>query len=762
MGGQAAETLHATVDRIQRQLQAIGATDQIAALRDGDVEAAAREIVELACSVIGCERANVWLFNESETELHCLACYEATPARHSSDMALRAQDFQPEFEALRHSRYVDADDPLTDPRTAGYVEGYLKPLRITSMLDAVVQASGRNLGVLCFEHVDRPHHWEQDEIAFACHLADKLGLALVTRQRLESEARLQFANTLLATQMETSPDGILVVDANARILSMNRRFAEIWSLPADLTRDGADAPVLARVTRSVKHPDAFLERVRYLYAHPDANAHDELETVDGRCIERYTAVLRDPQERYLGRVWFFRDITDRKRAEAEARFAARHDELTGLVNRTVFFEMLDLAIARARRSAVPFAVLYLDLDRFKDVNDTLGHPAGDALLQQAADRIRSCVRGTDVVARFGGDEFAVILSDLHQPEDAARLADVLIDALARPFTIDRNDVRCGASVGIALYGPDTSGADMLLSQADVALYRAKLDGRGSARFFTETMDVEVRTRVALGAELRIAVASDQLFLEYQPQVDLRTQRITGMEALVRWRHPSRGLLPPDVFIPIAEDNGLIHAVGDWVLRESCRQARAWLDAGLPLGRLAVNLSSKQLRAALGLERLVASVLAETGLPPDRLELELTESVLMIVSQERSATLARLRERGVRLAIDDFGTGYSSLDYLRRFPVDRIKLAQDFVGQIVTDPGSAAIVRATIGLARELKIAVIAEGVASEAELALLVSWGCREAQGFFLAPPLNASAAGAMLARSTQPPRRVDPAVVGR
>jgi diguanylate cyclase (GGDEF)-like protein/PAS domain S-box-containing protein len=881
----AEEALRVTLDRIQRQLQAIGAADQIRALTTGDVEAAARDITALAARVAGCERVNLWLFNDDESELRCIESYEATPARHSSGARLRRVDFEVEFEALRHARYVNADDPLTDPRTAGYVETYVKPLGITSMLDAVVQASGRNLGVLCFEHVGRPHRWERDEIAFACHLADKLGLALLVRERLQSEARLRereaaladaqaiahvgswefdiarrvltwsdetyrifgvargrfvpsyeaflarvhpddraavdrnytesvathglhaldhrivlddgsvrfvqergrtvyegggrplrsigtvqditdqkrteaqlrFANTLLATQMETSPDGILVVDPQGQIQSMNQRFADMWNLPVGLRHAGDDAPLLAAVTSGMKDGETFLARVRHLYAHPEEDGHDELETKDGRCIDRHTAVLRTADGEALGRVWFFRDITDRKRSEAEMLYIARHDGLTGLPNRGVFVEALQLAIGHARRTEARLAVLYLDLDHFKDVNDTLGHPVGDALLQLVAARLRSRAREMDTIARFGGDEFAVVAEGLDTPADAAAVADALIQALNEPFAIAGNEVRTGVSVGIAIYGPESVDAETLLSQADVALYRAKSEGRGTYRFFTEAMDTEVRTRVTLGAELREAIASDQLVLLYQPQVAIDSGRITGVEALVRWRHPTRGLIGPDVFIPVAEESGLIRALGQHVLREACRQARAWLDAGLGLDRLAVNLSSVQVRMPLELERETSEILADTGLPPDRLELELTETVLMVASQEQSAVLGRFQARGITIAIDDFGTGYSSLNYLNRFPVDRIKLAQDFVGRIATDAGSAAIVKATIGLAREMGIAVIAEGVETEDQLARLTEWGCGEAQGFHLAPPLAAREVTALLRRGAVPrPRTVN------
>jgi diguanylate cyclase (GGDEF)-like protein/PAS domain S-box-containing protein len=893
---EAESVLRETLERTQAQLLASSRVSQMEALAAGDVNTVVQEISELAARTTGCARINAWLFNEDESELHCIDLFDAKTSLHTAGMVLREPEFRAEFAVLKHSRYVDADDPLTDPRTAGYIEPYLKPLGITSMLDAVVRVAGHNLGLLCFEHVGRAHHWEGDEIAFACQMADKIGLTIVTSRRLESERRLResesalaeaqsiahlgnweldvasaaltwsdetyrifgltrdtftptyegvlsrihpddramvdrtyrssllqrdlsvdhrivlndgtvrhvaehartftdatgrairsvgtvqditnrktgeeqlhLANTILRTQMETSPDAILVVDATGRILSFNQRFIELWSVPRELAEAGEDGPLLAAVVAQIADSSAFVTRVQHLYAHPDEAGHDEIELRDGRIVDRLTAPLRAGSEASLGRVWFFRDVTDRKRVEARIRHTARHDGLTGLVNRLVFKEAIDQAIARARRGAKAFAVLYLDLDRFKDINDSLGHAAGDELLVQVGARLRAACRTTDTVARFGGDEFAVIASDACSPADAAALATTLIDALSRPFQLAAGEIRTGASIGIAMFAAADAATDpeMLLSQADVALYRAKEDGRGLLAFFTEALDKEVRTRVALTSQLREAIACNQLVLHYQPQVQLATGRIIGVEALVRWRHPDRGLIEPSAFVPIAEHSGLIGALSMWVLRESCRQAKAWRDAGFDLGTIAVNLSALQFKAPQLLEHSVLTIVAESGLPATCLELELTETALMAASREPSHILTRLRERGVRLAIDDFGTGYSSLDYLQRFPVDRIKIAREFVAQAVT-AGSATIIRATIGLARELGIAVIAEGVESTTQRDLLRAWGCEHAQGFLFSPPLSAEALLPLLQHGTIPlstnnlsPDPEDPTTVG-
>jgi diguanylate cyclase (GGDEF)-like protein len=464
--------------------------------------------------------------------------------------------------------------------------------------------------------------------------------------------------------------------------------------------------------------------------------------------------LYGPSCKYLGRAWFFRDITERKRSEALAIRMARYDGLTELANRAVFVEAVQKSIEAANRGEAGFAVLYLDLDRFKDVNDTLGHPVGDGLLQALADRLRANTRVTDTVARFGGDEFAIVASGIRDSTDAAILADKLIEALAAPFSIQGNDIHAAASIGIAAYGPDAPDAETLLSRADLALYRAKSEGGGGYRFFTSAMDKEAHTRVTLGAELRVAIDSGQLFLLYQPQVEIASGRITGLEVVLQWRHPTRGILGPECFIPIAEQMGIIAKLGHWVLLEACRQGKAWLDAGIPPIRLSVNVSALQFRAPVALETDIAAALVQTGFPGRLLELELTEGVLKDARAEHGEFLQRLRLIGVTVAIDDFGTAHSSLEYLRRFPGNRIKIARNFVTNLYT-PGDAAIVRATIGLARELEIDVIAEGVETQEQCDLLKQWGCGEVQGFHFDKPLPAEEAEGLLRAGAKRSRHI-------
>jgi diguanylate cyclase (GGDEF)-like protein/PAS domain S-box-containing protein len=578
----------------------------------------------------------------------------------------------------------------------------------------------------------------------------------VTEQKAV-ERELRFANALSKAQLESSPDGILVVGADRRIMSYNQKFIELWRLSDDVVQSRSDGRAVDSVLHQLKSPSAFLARLEELYARPLQSSHEEIELEDGRVFERHSSPLHIADDA-SGRIFFFRDITARKRVEGQIARLARQDGLTGLSNRNIFVESVQLAITQSGRTGKGFALFYLDLDHFKDVNDTLGHPAGDLLLQQVADRLRAGVREPDLVSRFGGDEFAVIATDITDPTEAAAVAERLGSALREPFAILGNDLRIGASIGVALHGADVESAEMLLSQADLALYRAKSDGRGTYRFYADGMDEEVRARIALVSDLRQALDTDQLFLAYQPQIDVATGRIVGLEALARWRHPRRGLVSPGEFIPVAEKSGLIVPLGRWVIRTACRQAKLWLDAGVAPAFVAVNVSGAQFRTPLELETTLATTLAETGLPPARLELELTESVLMDAWLEQRAVLLHLRELGVKVAIDDFGTGFSSLEYLSRFPVDRIKIPQCFMKDLGGGPGNAAVVKATIGLARELGLRVVAEGVETRDQLELLKSWGCREVQGYYFARPQPAAELTELLRRGSihpsQPPAR--------
>jgi diguanylate cyclase (GGDEF)-like protein/PAS domain S-box-containing protein len=570
-------------------------------------------------------------------------------------------------------------------------------------------------------------------------------------ERKNAEGKLSFSHILLSTAIESSPDAILVVNEHGRIIMFNRHFIELWEIPRELVDAGIDEPVLATVASRVKDKEGFLTRVRYLYDHPEEPSHEEIETADERIVDRYSASLYDAQRHYLGRVWFFRDITEQKRAGERIAAMARTDSLTGLPNRAAFLDRLGLEFARARRSRTHFAVLYLDLDHFKDINDTLGHPTGDQLLRAVSERLKKCVRETDMVARFGGDEFAVLQVDVDDDADSVEaLAGKIGDVVARPFAIGGNRVTTSVSIGVVPYRNDIAGTDAMMMKADLALYRAKNEGRNQYRFHVAALDEETRERVTITEDLRHAVERNELELHYQPQVALETGTIIGLEALIRWNHPTRGLMLPAAFIPIAETSGSIVPIGEWVIDQACRQVMAWNAQGIAPQTVAVNLSGAQLKLASQLDKIVAECLEACHLRPEQLELELTESVLIETAQRHSDAFRRLQRLGIRLAIDDFGTGYSSLDYLRSFRVSRLKIDRSFVDGVTSNPDDAVIVRATIGLAHALGIEVIAEGVETAAQCKFLLAAGCRAAQGFYFGAPMPVAAVTALLFRQLQ------------
>ncbi|MBU4436587.1 MAG: EAL domain-containing protein [Alphaproteobacteria bacterium] len=434
------------------------------------------------------------------------------------------------------------------------------------------------------------------------------------------------------------------------------------------------------------------------------------------------------------------DIADRKRAEAQIARLAHYDPLTELPNRVLFQKDLSEALARRSRTGDQLAVHFIDLDRFKTVNDTLGHPLGDALLRIAAERLRGCVREGDTVARLGGDEFAVVQTGLSDLTGATKLAERVVEAMAAPFDLLGHQVMIGASVGVSAAPSDGDDADELLKKADMALYRAKADGRGAFHFFERAMDEQLQARRALELDLRRALVAGEFQLYYQPLYNLGDDRVTGCEALLRWNHPERGMVSPADFIPIAEEIGLIVQLGEWVLREACSEAATWPNHV----RLAVNLSPAQFRDR-GLVRTVISALAVSGLPAERLELEITESVLLQDNAANMSMLHDLKALGVRISMDDFGTGYSSLSYLRCFPFDKIKIDQTFVRDILKDKDAMAIIKAVLDLGASLGIVTTAEGVETEEQLNALRDQGCAEIQGYFISRPAPASEIARML-----------------
>lgn len=550
----------------------------------------------------------------------------------------------------------------------------------------------------------------------------------ITDQKL-AELRLHQA----AKVFENTSEGVMITDADQRIMAVNQAFTRITGYGEDEVR-GREPAIL----RSGRHDDDYYRRM-WAAIQTSGRWQGEIwnRRKDGADYPEWLniSVVRDDAGAIINYIGVFADITSIKEAQDKLEYTAHHDALTGLPNRVLFRDRLEQALAMSRRNGGGVAVLFVDLDRFKVINDTLGHEAGDLLLQEVARRLISCMREEDTVARMGGDEFVVIQKGVVQPEDAALLATRMLAEINRPFSLAGHEIMTSLSIGISLYPQDGEDVSALLKNADAAMYRAKEKGRNGYQYYSNEMTAAGIERLELESDLRQALQRDELRVHYQPQVDLATGRIVGAEALVRWQHASRGMIPPSVFIPMAEDSGMIGQIGEWVLNTACTDAKAWQTAGLPGLRMAVNVSGRQ----VGIDHMVdkvAAALKNSGLAPQFLEIEVTESVVMQDASRAISTLNALRDMGVTLAIDDFGTGYSSLSYLKRFPLNKLKIDKSFIDGMVDDPDDAAIVMAIIAMAQSLRHTVIAEGVETEAQAERLRAYGCDEMQGYLFSRPL--------------------------
>jgi len=585
-------------------------------------------------------------------------------------------------------------------------------------------------------------HWEFVKLPMFNADGSRRSLVVVARD-LTEQRRVEENLRLAAQVFENSGEAIMIMDAHNRVVSVNRAFSEMTGYlpaevygrtPAMLTSDLHDGEFYQRLWHSLRETGYWQgeiwNRRRNGELYPEWLGISTLRAASG-AVTHYVAISSD--------------ISERKAAEARIEFLAHHDPLTDLPNRLLLRDRLERAIAQGERAGTRVALLFIDLDRFKTVNDSLGHPVGDRLLREAARRLRRCVREMDTVSRQGGDEFLIVLTELKDSDAVTHVAEHILAAMSVPFSLDGHDVAISCSVGVAVYPEDGRDFDELLKKSDIAMYHAKEAGRNAFRYYTERMNIDALERLDLQNRLRRGLERGEFVLHYQPVIELATSRIVGAEALVRWNDPDGGLVMPGRFISVAEECGLIVPLGDWVLQEACRQLRRWHDAGHRRLYMAVNLSAIQFRRG-SVEESVVRALRDSGADPGSLELELTESILLQGAEHVLASVRQLKSLGVKLSIDDFGTGYSSLAYLKRFAVDKLKIDQSFVRGLPADADNAAIVRAVVQMAKSLNLRVLAEGVESEQAVNNLRLLECDYVQGYHFGRPVSADEFGALIA----------------
>ena len=575
-----------------------------------------------------------------------------------------------------------------------------------------------------------------------------LGLVGISRDitdRVDAENSLRQA----ATVFESTREGVMITNADKRILMVNRAFTELLGY--------TEAEVLGQSTDMLQSPRHDQQFFRRMWTEIKTIGHWQGEVWNRRKSgDEFPQLLsistvKDNEGKVTQYVSVFTDISKIKETEAELEFLAHHDPLTRLPNRRLLLSRIRHAIETVKRDGGMLALLMLDLDRFKDVNDSFGHTTGDELLQQVADRLTKRLRTVDTLTRLGGDEFTVLLQGIANREDAGRVASEIVTMLGEPWFLSNGfEVRIGSSVGITLFPDHCTTAEEMLQQADTALYQAKEEGRGRFKYFTEDLTLAARERIALEAALRRAITENELRVYYQPQIDIATGNMVGTEALLRWQHPEEGMMLPSRYIAVAEETGLIGAIGDWVLNETCRQGKEWLDAGYRPITLAVNLSPQQFHHK-DIAALVSQALEKSGFPASHLELELTETILIKREQDAVEKMHLLRAQGIRLAIDDFGTGYSSLSYLKRFPLDVLKIDKSFVDDIPAKRDDMEIANTVIAIGHTLGFKVLAEGVETPEQLEFLKAQGCDLYQGFLMSPPLPADEFEKMLDKKTAP-----------
>jgi len=670
-----------------------------------------------------------------ESDLRYRSIFEnANTGIAATDLSGKITDFNESFrsllgydaESLRQMKFGDFTHPDDLALETGYVNEMLAGQREHYRIDKrYIASDGRLL-------------WVDLSVAVVRDVEGRASSFIGVISDMTEHRRNEQKLNLMAKVFTSSGEATVITDADNRIVMVNETFVRLTGYEADEVL--GQNPRMLSAGRTPH--EAYREMWQALIEHGtwEGELWDRRKT--GEIYPKWLSisVVRDADGKVANYVGSFVDISERKASEERVQHLAHHDPLTGLPNRFSLHEWLAQALASAKRNETLLALMLIDLDNFKSINDTLGHPTGDQLLVQVAQRFVASVRQSDLVARLGGDEFVVVLPDVDSPTDVAHVADKILHAVSEPYLIEGQELRTSPSIGICLYPADAEESQDLIKKADVAMYHAKAQGRGNYQFFAEEMQIAAIKRLAIEAELRVALAQQQFVLHYQPQLDLRSGRIVGVEALVRWQHPQRGLVSPLEFISIAEESGLIVPIGDWVMQEACRQLAAWRTRGIEQVRISVNLAASQF-ADPHLPTRIQEILDQAGLPVDCLDLEVTESMAMGSPADTVNMMKVLTGLGLSLSIDDFGTGYSSLAYLKLFPIDTLKIDRSFVKDIETDPNDADICDVIVLLAHKLGLEVVAEGVETVAQLKYLLSIGCEIVQGYLISKPLAADQA---------------------
>ncbi len=713
------------------------------ALRADDMDKFQKECLRIMGQTLGVSRAYIYGYDEhtqSSTMKHEWTSRGITKRK---KVLLRAEDVPFCYPLARQGRVICTPDIESIPSEVD--KATLRQMDVLSLLVVPLVIGGAFKGFLGFTECRRHRQWPDEDVELI-RAATHIIRDLLERKRAEAESRMQIS------AINAASDQIIITNPAGMIEYVNPAFEkESGYAREEVTGTSPDNPM----------PDGRndgLYRILRQAARSGGVYQGEINTIrkDGSyCIEDVTiAPVEDESGAIEHLIAIKRNVTEKKTYEQQLDHLAHHDGLTGLPNRLLFSDRLTQELARTRRDKRMLAVMFLDLDRFKIINDTLGHKAGDLLLKQVAARLSSRLRGVDTIARMGGDEFTLLLTGIHRAEDATLVAQRALDAFSEPFTLEGRELFITTSIGISLYPSDGNSVEVLVRNADTAMYRAKEQGKNTYHLFTESLNTQIFERMEMEHSLRKAVDRHEFILLYQPRIDIRTGMIVGAEALVRWQHPKLGLILPGQFIPLAEETGLITPLSQWVLRAACAQNRDWQKMGLPLGDVAVNISARQFERDDMVET-VRKVLKEAGLPPECLNLELTETTLMNRPDVASETLKALKAMGVRISIDDFGTGFSSLSYLKRFQADAVKIDHSFIRGVTMNPDDAAIAGAVIAMAHSLRLKVIAEGVETLEQLDFLKSLNCDEMQGYLISQPVAVDALTDLLweqVRSTKLP----------